>query len=115
MPFIVTSLHDPTALDATCRRLNLPLPQHGSIQLGDQTVSGWIVRLTGTRHPIVCNTLNGLVAYHPLDNVHTRYAGIMRYIHRYYEVRAQLARRVHEPVYAKPVFRKLHRPCLVNA
>lgn len=90
MPCIVTTVHDPNALAATCRRLNLPAPQYGCIQLEDKEVSGWIVRLPGVRYPIVCDTLTGLIAYHPSDNVFGRYACVMRYIFRYYDVSHRL-------------------------
>jgi hypothetical protein len=61
MPVIVTSIHDPVALATTCCRLNVPLPGPGSVPLADREVSGWVVRLPGVKHPIVCNTLTGLI------------------------------------------------------
>ncbi len=88
MPCIITTVHDPVALAATCRRLGLPRPERGSVHLNDREPFGWIVRLPGVRFPIVCDTLTGLVAYHPHDNAFDRYAHIMRFILRYYEVRA---------------------------
>ncbi len=90
MPVIVTTVHDPVALAATCRQLNLPRPKQGSVHLDNLEASGWIIRLPGVRYPIVCNTLTGLIAYHPDDNVFSRYARVMRYIHRFYDVQAQL-------------------------
>jgi hypothetical protein len=89
MPVIVTSIYDPVALAATCRRLNVPLPEPGSISLDDRETSGWVVRLPGVRHPIVCNTLTGLIAYHADDNGFRRYARIMSFIYRYYDVKTQ--------------------------
>jgi hypothetical protein len=44
---IVTSIHDPAALAATCERLGLPPPERGSGRLGGREVSGWVVRLSG--------------------------------------------------------------------
>ncbi len=92
MPYIITSVHDPVALAATCRRLGLPRPERGSVHLDDREPFGWVVRLPGVRFPIVCDTLTGLVAYHPADNAFDRYARIVRYIFRYYDVAAQLRR-----------------------
>ncbi len=90
MRCIVSSIHDPVALAVTCQRLNLPTPTDGCVHLDDQEASGWIVRLPGVRFPIVCNSLTGLIAYHPADNAFGRYARVMRFIHRYYEIHAQL-------------------------
>ena len=88
---VVTSLHDPTALAETCHRLGLPPPTQGRGRLGGREVSGWVVRLSGLR-PIICDTLSGLVLYHQLDNAHDRYARLMAFIDRYYDVRAKLRR-----------------------
>lgn len=77
MPCIVTTLHDPVALAATCQRFNVPPPEQGCLHLDDQEASGWIVRLPGARFPIVCATLTGLIAYHPADNALERYARLM--------------------------------------
>lgn len=90
MPVITTSIHDPIALAATCRRLNVPAPEEGCVHLADQEASGWIVRLPGVRFPIVCDTLTGFVTYHPRDNAFFPYLCIMRVIFRYYDVRHQL-------------------------
>jgi hypothetical protein len=90
MPRIVTSIHDPIALAATCRRLGLPSPVESTIQLGAEEVSGWVVHLPQVRHPVVCDIVTGLVAYHPEDNTFHRYACIMKYILRYYDIRAKL-------------------------
>lgn len=90
MPVITTSIHDPIALAATCRRLNLSAPEEGCIHLADQEAFGWIIRLPGVRFPIVCDTLTGFVTYHPYDNVFHRYRCIARFIFRYYDVRHQL-------------------------
>src|SRR5262245_54185695 len=88
---VVTSIHDPTALAETCRQLGLPPPTRGSRRLGNQELSGWVIRLSGLC-PILCDTLSGLVLYQPLDNAHHRYARLMRFVERYYDVRAQLCR-----------------------
>jgi hypothetical protein len=90
MPFIVTTMHDPYALAETCRQCNLPAPKDGSIQLGDREVTGWIVHLPGVQFPIVCNTLTGLVAYHPRDNAFMPYRSIMRFVHRFYAIRHRM-------------------------
>jgi hypothetical protein len=72
MTFIVTSIHDPIALAANCARLHLPAPDQGQVRLDGDEVHGWIIHLPGLHSPIVCNTLTGLVAYHPSDNGFSR-------------------------------------------
>ncbi len=94
MPRIVTTAHDPFALAATCQRLGPPPPVERAVQL-DEEVFGWVVRLPGLRFPIVCDTLTGLIAYHPLDNARDRYARIMRFVERFYDLRAALRRGKH--------------------
>jgi hypothetical protein len=79
MPCVLTTLHDPAALIATCRALGLDAPVERAIQLDTKEVFGWVVALHGLRYPIVCNTLTGLIAYHPLDNAFGRYMHLMRF------------------------------------
>jgi hypothetical protein len=102
MPCIVTTVHDPVALAVTCQRLSLPRPELGTVHLDDREPFGWIVRLPGVRFPIVCDTLTGLVAYHPSDNAFGRYRSIMFFVRRYYEIKTQL-RRGAEAVRSTPV------------
>lgn len=90
MPRIVTTVHDPVALAATCRRLGLPPPEEGRVRLDAEEVFGRVVRLTGLHGPLVFDTLIGLVAYHPRDNAFVPYARILKVVFRYYDVRAAL-------------------------
>ena len=106
---IVTSMHDPVALAATCRRLGLDPPREGSILFVDQEVSGWVVRLPGLHAPIVCDVLSGLMAYHPRDNAFGPYARIMRCILRYYDISAAL-RRGDTSAARRPDVRRRRRP-----
>jgi hypothetical protein len=94
MPRIVTTVHDPVALAATCRQLRLAPPREGSVRHGTEEVSGWVVRLPGVRFPIACDTVSGLVAYHPLDGARQHYQHIMRFILRYYDTQFHLRRTV---------------------
>ena len=89
---VLTDIHDPAALAETCRRLGLPPPEPGSVRLGGREASGWVVRVRGLRRPVVCDTRTGVVAYDPADNAHDRYAHLMSFVERCYEVRARLHR-----------------------
>jgi hypothetical protein len=90
MPRVVTTVHDPAALAATCARLGLPPPVERAVRLDAEEVFGWVVRLGGLWHPVVCDTLTGLIAYHPQDNAFDRYAHLMRFVERYYDLRPRL-------------------------
>ena len=92
MPRIVTTVHDPAALAATCRALGLGPPVERALRLDGKEVHGWVVRLRALRFPVVCDTLTGLVAYHPVDNAFHRYAHLMRFVLRCYEAQALLRR-----------------------
>jgi hypothetical protein len=92
MPCIVTTVHDPVALAATCQCFGLRRPEQGCLHLADREASGWVVRLPGLHASLVFDTLTGLVAYHPRDNAFAPYGRIMRFIYRYYDVRAKLRR-----------------------
>jgi hypothetical protein len=92
MPVIVTTIHDPLALRATCTRLDLEPPTEGSVSLGNYELFGWVLYLAGLHAPLVCDTLTGLVAYHQRDNEFHRFRRIMRFVHRYYDIRAQMRR-----------------------
>jgi hypothetical protein len=112
MPYIVTTVHDPRALAATCRRLHLPVPVEGRIEYDDQEAFGWIVRLPGVRYPIVCNTLTGLIAYHRRDNAFERFAPIMSFIYRYFAVQFEM-KRAANGTSSRPIKRKSHMSCPV--
>jgi hypothetical protein len=94
---VVTSVHDPVALAATCARLGLPPPVERAVRLAAEEVFGWAVRLPGLRHPVVCDTLTGLIAYHPHDNAPGRYAHLTAFVERYYELRRPTPRRTATP------------------
>jgi hypothetical protein len=97
MPFIITSIHDPIALATTCVRYHLPEPEQGQVQLDMGDVHGWVIALPGLNYPIVCNTLTGLVGYHPADNTFARYGRIMRFLYRCYAVRHELRSKPSRP------------------
>lgn len=92
MRCIVTTVHNPAALAATCQRFHVPAPQQGTVRLDGDEVFGWVVRLPGVRHPVVFNMLTGLAAYHPEDNAFCRYRRIIALIFRCYEIQARLRR-----------------------
>jgi hypothetical protein len=93
MPYVVTTLHDPAALVDTCQRLGLAAPVEGRFVYGTLEACGWVVRLPSLRFPVTCDTLRGLVAYHPVDNAHAPYGRLTRYLLCCYDAQARLRRR----------------------
>ncbi len=60
---IQTQVRDPVAIEAACRRLQLPAPTHGTAKLFTSQASGVIVQLPNWRYPVVCDTDTGDVRY----------------------------------------------------
>jgi hypothetical protein len=114
MPCIVTTIHNPNALATICRRLSFPAPTEGTVQLGTREVSGWLVRLPGVLYPIVCDTLSGLIAYHPSDNCFGRYARIMRFVHCYYAIHAEIRQLERHTGKGQTAHRMHRRPVLAR-
>ena len=69
---IQTQIHDPAAVVAACRRLQLPAPVPGTAQLFSGAATGWLVQLPGWRYPAVVDTLTGILHY---DNFQGRWKG----------------------------------------
>src|SRR5262249_11234621 len=70
MSHIVTiqaRLHDPAAVVAACRRLNLPEPVHGTAALFSGEATGLLVKLPGWLYHVVIDTATGQVAYGNID------------------------------------------------
>ena len=60
---ITTEVRDVAAIQAACRRLNLPEPTHGSVDLFASKARGWTVRLPEWQYPLVCDVDTGEVRY----------------------------------------------------
>jgi hypothetical protein len=60
---IRTQVRDAAAVEAACRRLNLPPPVQGRAQLFSTAVDGLAVQLSGWIYPVVCQLESGELAY----------------------------------------------------
>jgi hypothetical protein len=60
---IQTEVRDPVAVEAACRRLNLPQPVHEDVVLFSGPAVGLAVRLPGWRYPVVCDVTSGQVKF----------------------------------------------------
>jgi hypothetical protein len=58
-----TKVHDPAAVAAACRRLDLAAPVQGTTHLFSGEATGLMVRLPGWEYPAVIDTLTGTVRY----------------------------------------------------
>jgi hypothetical protein len=90
---VQTRVHDPAAVAAACRRLNLPEAAEGAAHLFSGEAAGLIVRLPDWQFPVVIDTLTGLVRY---DNFGGRWGAqehLDRFLQAYAVERAKLAAR----------------------
>jgi hypothetical protein len=60
---IKTEVRDQAAVAAACRRLNLPEPVEGTVQLYSGQASGLLVHLTDWLYPVVIDTASGAIRY----------------------------------------------------
>jgi hypothetical protein len=58
---IQTRVHDPAAIGAACRRLNLPVPVEGTARLYSGEATGLLLQLPGWLYPAIIDTLTGIV------------------------------------------------------
>ena len=80
---IQTQVRDPAAVHAACRRLGLPEPVHGTAQLFSGEATGLLVRLPDWLYPIVCDTVNGTLAYDNYNGSWGQQEQLDRFIQRY--------------------------------
>ena len=60
---IKTTVRDPLALAAACRRLGLAEPAHGTANLYSSEATGQVVYLPGWQYPIVIDTATGQIHF----------------------------------------------------
>jgi hypothetical protein len=67
---VETEIRDVLALNAACRRLELPQPTKETATLFSGKATGYCVRLPDWRYPVVCDTDNGRIQF---DNFEGRW------------------------------------------
>lgn len=67
---VQTRIHDPAAIAAACKRLNLTEPTRGKAKLFSGEAEGLLLQLPGWRYPAIIDTASGIVAY---DNFQGRW------------------------------------------
>jgi hypothetical protein len=66
---IQTKVHDPHAVAAACRRLNLAAPVQGKAKLYSGEAEGLVVQFPGWQYPAVIDPLTGAVRYDNFNGV----------------------------------------------
>lgn len=72
---IETQIRDVNAVRQACSRLQLEPPIHETFELYNSTETGWGVRLTDWKYPVVCKVETGEIAY---DNYGGRWGNAQR-------------------------------------
>jgi hypothetical protein len=60
---VQTKIHDPAAVTATCRRLQLAPPVMGSANLYSGEATGLVLHFPGWEYPVVIDPLTGTITY----------------------------------------------------
>lgn len=60
---ITVEVHDLEAVKATCRRLKLPQPIHGKVELFSNEVEGTLLRLPDWKYPVAIDLQTGNLRY----------------------------------------------------
>ena len=81
---IQTRLHDPAAISAACRRLNLSEPVHGTARLYSGEATGLILQLPDWQYPAVIDTTSGQIQ---VDTFEGRW-GDPRHLDRFLQIYA---------------------------
>ncbi len=81
---VQTRVHDPAAVAAACKRLNLAEPVHGKARLYSGEAEGLLLQLPGWRYPAVIDTTSGQVRY---DNFQGRW-GEQSHLDRFLQIYA---------------------------
>jgi hypothetical protein len=79
---IETKCHDPAAVTAACRRLNLKEPVYGTAKLFSGQATGLLVHLPEWKYPVVIDTLTGAARF---DNFNGRW-GKQEHLHAFFQM-----------------------------
>ena len=67
---VSTTVKDAVAVQAACRRLGLPAPEHRTVRLFSGEATGLAVQLPDWQYPVVCELATGTLKY---DNFNGRW------------------------------------------
>ncbi len=87
---VKTQIHDPATVALACRRLGLPAPQQGTVELFSGKATGLIVRLPQWEYPVVIDTLTGSVRYDNFEGAWGDQTHLDRFLQMYAVEKAKL-------------------------
>lgn len=90
---IQTKVHDPAAIAAACRRLNLEAPVQGTAQLFSGEAIGLLLKLPGWEYPAVIDTTTGTVKYDNFEGHWGDQAHLDKFLQLYAVEKAKLEAR----------------------
>jgi hypothetical protein len=90
---IQTRVHDPHAVAAACRRLNLAAPVLGTAKLYSGEAEGLVVQFPGWQYPAVIDSLTGTVRYDNFQGYWGDQAQLDRFLQAYAVEKATLEAR----------------------
>jgi hypothetical protein len=90
---VQTKVHDPHAVAAACRRLNLAAPVQGTAKLYSGEAHGLVVRFPGWQYPAVVDPLTGTVRYDNFNGYWGDQAQLDRFLQAYAVEKAALEAR----------------------
>jgi len=90
---IQTKAHDPHAVAATCRRLNLAAPVQGTAKLYSGEAEGLVVQFPGWQYPAVIDPLTGSVKYDNFEGYWGEQVQLDRFLQAYPVEKATLEAR----------------------
>src|SRR5437899_12533737 len=90
---VQTKVHDPAAVAAACRRLDLSAPVQGTAKLFSGEATGLLVQLPGWHYPAVLDTLSGTVHYDNFEGHWGEQQELDRFLQAYAVEKAKLEAR----------------------
>ena len=90
---IRTKIRDRVAIEAACRRLELPEPIQGTATLFEGEVSGLLVRVPGWVYPVVVDTATGETKYDNYEGAWGKQEQLDRFLQTYAIEKAKLEAR----------------------
>jgi len=90
---IQTRVHDPAAVAAACRRLELAAPAQGTAHLYSGETTGLVIQLPGWRYPAVIAVVSGAVRFDNYQGVWGEQRQLDRFLQAYAVEKAKLEAR----------------------
>lgn len=90
---IKTQVRNAAAVQAACRRLDLPPPTHETVRLFSDTATGYAVRLPNWRYPVVCDLTSGSLRFDTFEGAWGEHRHLDAFLQAYAVEQAKLEAR----------------------